>query len=1160
MTPLYVRLGLQSKEFAAGMLQAQKDLKKMKDHTEYLSSSLSNLKKIAVSAFAGWGVIEVSKYILQASIEMDRFKRSMTAATGGVSQGKEAIKFLSEESNRLGLVFREQVKGFQQLAAAAKGTKISYGDIKEAYLGISEASTVMQLSQEQNKFALYALQQMISKGVVTMEEMRRQLGDQIPGAFQIAARAMHMTTSELIDTISTGDLLSEVFIPRFAKQMRKEFAGSAVEASQTAYGEINRLKNAFYELSNTIMSGGAMDAFTQSIREFNRAITSENFKRGIEDFAKNLFSVAQALAEIMKYASLRSVIGTWNQIIDLHKKGLITTQQFSELANKGFLERQRLLDDILDKQNKIAQSADILAFHGAESWIAAGGINKEDNFNPRDALDRKKWWDDYQRLIDAQKDLDHLMTEYYEALSDIDKKLDDVIAKEFSWLDSEEKRIRKINKTADEARKEYYNERYKYYQDAWMPERFERLAEERTAAETRAIQEIIDKEKELAEERKKIYENFISNIQSMFADTFEDIFSGNITKWQDMMETMRKIFIKTLAEMAAAALTKKITANINVTSNDVGLGNLFGNPTYNYIGSGVGGAAAGYNAKNWQQGAMQGAMAGATVGGGWGALIGAAAGGIMGSYGGGGDKKKGFKVGENYISGLSGSLINKGFFIPQYHYLKGPKTEGKIGSPEGIQWQNQLVDAKNKFIKTYQDILHSVPKDLAESLKEEASKINVQWQGEYGQDLQTLSQTFIDKYNTTLMGAIGADLEKYVKGQKGYGLLGEYAQSGLVKPFLTAPGETQSFATAEEALQAIKYLQELEKTWRDITLTSKEATGQSIAYKKGINAINDSFDNMTQQLYDLGVSEEKIQEIENRRQKALDEYAKQAKSQRNSLMTEWKVLAGSITDYRYQMLNLKVQYIAAKKSLKDLGASTEEITLLTELYNKAVKKSIEEQQKKINDILVQWMILTKTFSDQEAALYNLNQQYKDALQSLKDMGASAEDIQKLKDLYGIAVENLLDSFADQLVESFKRIGEAWNNFYDSVMTDLAPVQSSAYYGSRLSQLVGGATTEEGINSLMSFVTSEYLPFMKNYGGSDYNTLWSSIVDLIGNMNYQGSPISSYGNLTNFDPYYKYTNDKIVIQIGNKVIGEILLSELKSHNPELIKELRRILRG
>ena len=287
MNPLLVRLGLQSREFtqswkkvADGLEQsrkqtkelsqsftqlsnsinssaseANKDIKNIKKNTANLSRSLGNLKRIAKGAFVAWGVYQVSSGIrnmvanvADAIVVMDRMQRSMSAVMGSSAMSANTLKFLRKESERLGLVFKDQIKGFQQLYAAAKGTAISYQQVRDIFTSVATASTALQLEAEQNKLALYALQQMISKGVVTMEELRRQLGDQLPGAFRTAAKAMGVTTAELIDLVKTGELLAEEFVPKLADALLEQWGEAAEKAADSIFANMNRIKNSFYSL------------------------------------------------------------------------------------------------------------------------------------------------------------------------------------------------------------------------------------------------------------------------------------------------------------------------------------------------------------------------------------------------------------------------------------------------------------------------------------------------------------------------------------------------------------------------------------------------------------------------------------------------------------------------------------------------------------------------------------------------------------------------------------------------------------------------------------------------------------------------------------------------------------------------------------------------
>lgn len=86
-----------------------------------------------------------------------------------------------------------------------------------------------------------ALEQIAGKGTVSMEELRQQLGDHLPGAFEIAAKSMGMTTREFYNMVSEGKVLSSEFLPAFARTLKEELGGSALDASTQLRASINRL-------------------------------------------------------------------------------------------------------------------------------------------------------------------------------------------------------------------------------------------------------------------------------------------------------------------------------------------------------------------------------------------------------------------------------------------------------------------------------------------------------------------------------------------------------------------------------------------------------------------------------------------------------------------------------------------------------------------------------------------------------------------------------------------------------------------------------------------------------------------------------------------------------------------------------------------------------
>jgi len=101
------------------------------------------------------------------------------------------------------------------------------------------------------------------------------------------------------------------------------------------------------------------------VRE-QRALKDLGMDNFFDTLADSLGRVASALSTIAKYSGLRSVLDTMSQAAELSKQGLLDMTEFVKLS---FLERQKLVDDILRKQNAIAGNAKYLT-GGLDDFVA----------------------------------------------------------------------------------------------------------------------------------------------------------------------------------------------------------------------------------------------------------------------------------------------------------------------------------------------------------------------------------------------------------------------------------------------------------------------------------------------------------------------------------------------------------------------------------------------------------------------------------------------------------------------------------------------------------------------------------------------------------------------------------------------------------------------
>ena len=197
--------------------------------------------------------------IVEAGVAAEGLEKRFRFAFDGAAEGARQLDFVRSEAQRLGIDFAAAAQSYAGLAAATRGTALEGAATREAFTAVAEAARVMGLSTSEARGALTALERIASKGTVSAEELRGQLGERLPGAFQIAARAMGVSTAELERMLAAGELLAVDFLPRFAEQIRAEMAGSVPEAVDTAAASFARLRNAMRDIGEAIAESGVVD-------------------------------------------------------------------------------------------------------------------------------------------------------------------------------------------------------------------------------------------------------------------------------------------------------------------------------------------------------------------------------------------------------------------------------------------------------------------------------------------------------------------------------------------------------------------------------------------------------------------------------------------------------------------------------------------------------------------------------------------------------------------------------------------------------------------------------------------------------------------------------------------------------------------------------------
>lgn len=263
-----------------------------------LQSTLSQLK-MAIAGYIGMGTLFD---IGRAGVDMASITSAFSAITGSAQGARAEIGYLRSEAQRLGLDFFALTSSFKGFSAAGKAAGMEAAQVRDIFTSVTEAATVLGLDAQRTERTLYALEQMLSKGTVSMEELRQQLGDQLPGAFQLGAKAMGVTTQEFAKLVETGKVASSEFLPKFATELRRAFGSGLVDAMQTPRAELQRLVNAIGLAKVEIGEAGFLTGLAEGARELTAALGTTEVQDSLRSLGEGLGSVTGTLAELASVA------------------------------------------------------------------------------------------------------------------------------------------------------------------------------------------------------------------------------------------------------------------------------------------------------------------------------------------------------------------------------------------------------------------------------------------------------------------------------------------------------------------------------------------------------------------------------------------------------------------------------------------------------------------------------------------------------------------------------------------------------------------------------------------------------------------------------------------------------------------------------------------
>lgn len=348
-----------SQTFAVSLSLLTKNFQK---GVKTVQASLNNLRmqfrNFAATLGAGLGINQIASTLVDSARRLDKAQAVLKNVSGGVAAYGENQKFVMDLSKKYNQELVTLTANYAKYHATANQANIPLEEQKYIYESLTRASAYFNLSADETNGVMLAITQMMSKGRVSSEELRRQLGERLPGAMGLMAKAMGVTNEQLEIMLKRGELLAVDALPKFAKELNNVTKNLDVDNIE---GASNKLKNAITNLSVKMNIGGMYKKIINGVGNGIQYVADN-----LNDVAYNISAVFGAL--LMK-SGISKVTSTWTSFFDNIQKQLDKSKAMIKVY------QAELNDFLKEKKINLVDSSGVIK---SPKMLLAEGVSEED--------------------------------------------------------------------------------------------------------------------------------------------------------------------------------------------------------------------------------------------------------------------------------------------------------------------------------------------------------------------------------------------------------------------------------------------------------------------------------------------------------------------------------------------------------------------------------------------------------------------------------------------------------------------------------------------------------------------------------------------------------------------------------------------------------------
>jgi tape measure domain-containing protein len=223
------------------------------------------------------GLRQAAGAAAEYAAEIRRLQLALQGVVYSFDDYRAALKAIESTSEQFNIPVLQSTQQFTKLSAAVIGSGGSIKDAENTFKGLAASVLATGGSIQDVNGALVAAAQVFSKGKVSAEELRGQIGERLAGAFALFAESSGKSTKELDADLQAGEVTLDQFV-QFVEFSLKKYGRTAqiiADSPEQAGARLDQaLKNLQKDIGDALGPSGAafQDFAARSIRGLDRLI------------------------------------------------------------------------------------------------------------------------------------------------------------------------------------------------------------------------------------------------------------------------------------------------------------------------------------------------------------------------------------------------------------------------------------------------------------------------------------------------------------------------------------------------------------------------------------------------------------------------------------------------------------------------------------------------------------------------------------------------------------------------------------------------------------------------------------------------------------------------------------------------------------------------